>query len=73
MSPVLASGITGAAPIWHTVMANLLGNKPDEKPAVPDEVTGKPCLGKIEYFLKGTENTVNCGGNFPTPKVYSLN
>ncbi len=73
MSPVLASGITGAAPIWHKVMVNLLGNKPDQKPQMPPDVTMKLCFGKPEYFLKGTENSVNCGGNFPTPKVYSLN
>ncbi len=73
MSPVLASGITGAAPIWHKVMVNLLDNKPDQKQQIPSDVTMKTCFGKPEYFLKGTENSVNCGGNFPTPKVYSLN
>ncbi len=73
MSQTLASGITGAAPIWHKVMLSLIGNKPDQKPPIPSDVTMKTCFGKTEYFLKGTENTVNCGGNFPTPKVYTLN
>lgn len=29
MNPKLASGITGATPIWHDIMANLLSDKPD--------------------------------------------
>jgi len=60
MSPTLASGITGAAPIWHRVMENLISSKPDEKMPVPDNIIQKSCLGKSEYFIKGTENFVNC-------------
>ncbi len=60
MSQNLASGITGAAPIWNKIMTMLLEGKPDEKPVQPEDVITKPCLGRIEYFVKGTENTVNC-------------
>ncbi|OGH17326.1 MAG: hypothetical protein A3C22_02025 [Candidatus Levybacteria bacterium RIFCSPHIGHO2_02_FULL_37_10] len=64
MSQNLASGITGAAPIWHRVMENLISSKPDEKIPVPEDIVRKPCLGANEYFIKGTENFVNC-----TPKI----
>lgn len=60
MSQNLASGITGAAPIWHRVMENLISSKPDEKIPVPENIIQKSCLGRNEYFIKGTENFVNC-------------
>jgi penicillin-binding protein 1C len=61
MSPTLASGITGAAPIWHQVMVNLLEKTPELKVEIPPDVVTKFCQGKMEYFYKGTENSVNCG------------
>ncbi|MFA6017299.1 MAG: penicillin-binding protein 1C [Patescibacteria group bacterium] len=63
MNPYLTSGITGAAPIWNKVMSYLLknygtGNKWYEK---PDNVVEKNCYyGRVEYFVRGTENTANC-------------
>ncbi len=60
MSQNLASGITGAAPIFHAIMENLLNGKPDQKMAMPGDVVQKTCYGKPEYFIKGTENLVNC-------------
>ncbi len=67
MSPTLASGITGAAPIWNRIMTNLLLNSKDENFAMPYDVVSKPCIGRIEYFLKGTENLVNCTYVSPSP------
>lgn len=55
MNPSLASGITGAAPIWHTIMAYLLENTPDEKYNVPESIVSVSCGGRKEYFLRGTE------------------
>lgn len=56
MDPVLTSGVTGAAPIWHEIMVTLLANKPDEKMRIPESVVSVPCyFGKNEYFIKGTE------------------
>lgn len=63
----LASGITGAAPIWHQIMEHLLENKPQEKPSRPPNVIQKAicatsgllpkadgsCPMKNEYFIKG--------------------
>ncbi|MCL5783840.1 MAG: PBP1A family penicillin-binding protein [Patescibacteria group bacterium] len=67
MNPVIASGITGASPIWQKIMMAALAGKTDEKPAQPDDVVytdvdglmgGKPKDGsptRKEYFLKGSE------------------
>lgn len=60
MSQNLASGITGAAPIWHEIMVNLLSNSGSSKIAIPPNVIQKDCIGRKEYFIKGTENSINC-------------
>lgn len=60
MSPNLASGITGAAPIWHKIMNDLLSKTPETKPAPPSVVVQKICSKRIEYLLKRTENAPEC-------------
>lgn len=71
MDPTLASGITGAAPIWHDIMVNLLTGKSSEKEPMPTNIITKSCFGKTEYFIKGTEDFVNCNlkrtSQAPTP------
>ncbi|MGH7203074.1 MAG: transglycosylase domain-containing protein [Candidatus Levyibacteriota bacterium] len=69
MSQTLASGITGAAPIWNAIMSSVLKGRPDEQPKKPDNVVavqvdgfagGLPHAGqptRSEYFIKGTEPT----------------
>ncbi len=69
MSPYLASGITGAAPIWHDIVTALLKDKVNEAFKVPSGVvgasicsfTGGPandkCTNRFEYFLSGTVPT----------------
>lgn len=59
------SGVTGAAPIWHTIMEHLLKGKKQEIPQKPPNVIGKHvCVGQLttdnnnpgcpfEYFIKG--------------------
>lgn len=37
----VVSGVTGAAPIWHTVITHLLENKKPEIPQKPPDVYGK--------------------------------
>ncbi len=65
----IASGITGAAPIWRNIMINLLsGTKPERIP-VPQNVVEKFCLGRREYFIKGTENSVRCVLPSPSPSA----
>ncbi len=41
MNPYLASGITGAAPIWNKVMSSLLKSQPDLFPIRPSSVVGR--------------------------------
>lgn len=67
MSQALASGITGAAPIWNKIMTHLLKDKSAEKLQIPPNVIQKPCIGRLEYFIKGTENSVNCAFIPPSP------
>lgn len=65
MDQRLASGVSGAAPMWNKIMANLLSGRPDERPRVPANIVARSCFGRIEYFLRGTETTLNCP---PPPK-----
>ncbi len=63
MNPYLTSGVTGAAPIWNRMMSYLLNNYGSGNTwyKKPENVVEKTCyFGRVEYFLKGTENTVSC-------------
>jgi len=67
MNPVIASGITGATPIWSQIMTEVLKDKVNESFKVPSGVTGmeicsvtggaknEKCPGRFEYFIAGTE------------------
>ncbi len=67
MSPVIASGVTGASPIWNKIMVAALkdkNNEPFEKPANVNQVEVDALMsGKVrngsptrkEYFIGGTE------------------
>src|SRR5581483_1168715 len=71
MNPALASGITGAAPIWNKLMKGLLGGNATASAQMPSDVVSRQCMGHTEYFLRGTENSVNCAPittPTPTPK-----
>ena len=69
MDPRLASGATGASPIWNRVIKEAIKKKADEKFIQPENVIsldidayggGLPKEGKPqrrEYFIKGTEPT----------------
>lgn len=60
MSQYLASGITGAAPIWHKIMENLLSNANYVPQIAPENIVRKKCGQRIEYFVRGTENLSSC-------------
>ncbi|MBI2034763.1 MAG: transglycosylase domain-containing protein, partial [Candidatus Levybacteria bacterium] len=66
MSQELASGITGAAPIWNKIMTQLLEKHHEQPLTPPGDIVVKPCFGKTEYFLKGTEDNAYCSYP-PTP------
>lgn len=72
MSQSLASGITGAAPIWHRIMENLLTANPETRFEKPLNVIAKSCNGKDEYFIQGTENSINCSSR-PAPSIFTPN
>jgi 1A family penicillin-binding protein len=69
MNPALASGVTGAAPIWNRIMVDALKAKKDEPFVRPDSIVemeidayagGLPANGnpvRKERFVKGTEPT----------------
>ena len=69
MNPAIASGATGASPVWNRIMRYVLREKADEPPRKPDNVIalqidalggGLPVDGqgtRSEYFVKGTEPT----------------
>ncbi len=69
MNSAIASGVTGASPIWNKIMSYVLKNKPDEQPVKPDNVIAMQIdalagglshggqANRSEYFIKGTEPT----------------
>lgn len=68
MDPYLTSGITGAAPIWHDIMTELLKSKSDEVMPKPDSVIAVPCyFGRTEYFISGTQPLDGRCAALPTP------
>jgi len=68
MDPLLTSGITGAAPIWHDIMTELLKNRPDEVAPQPFDVLSIPCyFGRPEYFIIGTQPPNGQCAPLPTP------
>lgn len=69
----IASGITGASPIWNSIMTKVLEDKPHQTFPVPPSIikanicpltsslSCKTCPNpKIEYFAKGTQPTKAC-------------
>ena len=68
----VASGITGASPIWHKIMVKILeDSQPHAFTPSPElikadicPITGQlactGCGGKIEYFKQGTEPKIHC-------------
>jgi len=69
MSQTLASGITGAAPIWNKITKLMLAKNKNEKMELPSDVVTKPCNGYIEYFIKGTESLTSCSAYLASPSA----
>lgn len=65
MNPYLTSGVTGAAPIWHNVMANVLKNQPDLWPVKPQDVVGtQVCWDSGDLLSKKEDGSESCQGRF---------
>jgi 1A family penicillin-binding protein len=60
----IASGITGASPIWNKIMSALLVDVPSIDWKAPDEMIRINCLGRGEWFLTGAVPANYCK---PTP------
>lgn len=72
MNQKVASGVTGATPIWNRIMSFALRDKPSEEFYRPDNIIaleidafggGLPCRDfpkRSEFFIKGTEPTKDC-------------
>ncbi|MBI3486426.1 penicillin-binding protein [Candidatus Daviesbacteria bacterium] len=84
MNPAIASGVTGASPIWQKIMIAALKDKPDEKFDPPSNISyididglmgGTPKDGsptRKEYFFKGTEPTT-VSNTYQHQKVCKVN
>jgi 1A family penicillin-binding protein len=66
LNPMLASGVTGAAPMWNRIMSMMIEKTGTQSAnVIPGNIVKKFCLGQDRYFIKGTENSVNCRGPVP--------
>ena len=66
----VASGVSGATPIWNRIMTNILVNKPNEKWTMPSGVEKINMCGKDGYFLSGSQENIKCP---PTPTITPTN
>ncbi|MCR4276794.1 MAG: transglycosylase domain-containing protein, partial [Candidatus Roizmanbacteria bacterium] len=65
MNPYLASGVTGAAPVWNRIMRYLLKNQPDLWPIRPETVVGKQiCWDSGDLMVKKDDGTESCQSRF---------
>ncbi|HTK03251.1 MAG TPA: PBP1A family penicillin-binding protein, partial [Alphaproteobacteria bacterium] len=48
----IASGVTGASPIWNKIMSAILNGKPSIDWKVPEDMIRVNCLGRGEWFVK---------------------
>ncbi len=56
----VASGVSGATPIWNRIMTQMTKEIGNEKWSIPEGVERMKVCGKEEYFIKGTESEVKC-------------
>ncbi|CAN5291152.1 hypothetical protein BH10PAT1_BH10PAT1_7620 [soil metagenome] len=67
----IASGITGAAPIWNDIESKLISNDSPQEWKVPDGLKQITCRGKNEFFLNesDTKNLCNIKEGTPSGKI----
>jgi len=63
----VASGVTGATPIWNKIMTEMIGKKENEIWEPPKSLIKKRVCGKEEWLIEGSEIKVNCPVITPTP------
>lgn len=67
LSQALASGITGAAPMWNRLMLSIMSENDTGEREKPDDVIAKPCFGYTAYFILGTDQNTQCKMLPPSP------
>jgi len=65
----IASGITGAAPIWNEIESKLIGTEQSVAWSQPDGLKLVSCRGKNELFLTGTNTNSLCNIPEGTPSA----
>ncbi|MFZ2152685.1 MAG: transglycosylase domain-containing protein [Microgenomates group bacterium] len=62
----VASGISGATPIWNNMMREMLKGQENQSWLIPPTgIYKKNICGKNDYFIEGVGNTIIC----PSPKL----
>lgn len=68
----VASGVTGATPIWNLIMHQMIDDREDVKWEKPDDVYKSGACGKDDYFTDGREKGIVCPPPTtptPTPQI----
>jgi len=63
----VASGISGATPIWHKIMSFILDDKENEIWDVPKQIEKVKICGKEEYMISSQELSTECFWLTPSP------
>ena len=62
----IASGVTGASPIWNTIMTSLVADSSNHPWEVPEGLVRKKVCGREEWFLAENQN-IACPTSNPSP------
>jgi penicillin-binding protein 1C len=62
----IASGVTGASPIWNKIISSLLANEKAQEWATPSGLKKVEICGRQEWFLEENVPKINCNPS-PTP------
>lgn len=63
----VASGISGATPIWQRLMKEMVKDKVDRPWPIPSGIIKTKVCDRDEYFISGTEKNLSCPTITPTP------
>jgi membrane peptidoglycan carboxypeptidase len=63
----VASGVSGATPIWNRITKEMLKNKSDEPWQIPSGVYRAKVCGKEDFFIDGNEMNIKCTADVPKP------
>lgn len=63
----VASGVSGATPIWQRLMTEMVKDTPDQPWPIPAGIVKAKVCDHEEYFVAGTEKNLFCPSITPTP------